>query len=52
MKNKKVHRGVLVEVKEIEDGIRRGLEARRRGDRIHWDDVKDGVGAGTIPQCK
>jgi hypothetical protein len=21
-------------------GVRRGLEARRRGDRLHWNDVK------------
>lgn len=25
---------------EFLSGVKRGLEARRRGDRLHWDDVK------------
>lgn len=25
-------------------GIRRGLEARRKGDRIHWNEVKAKLG--------
>ena len=25
---------------EFLSGVLRGLDARRRGDRIHWDDVK------------
>lgn len=29
---------------EFLSGVRRGLEARRKGDRIHWNDVKCGLG--------
>lgn len=29
---------------EFLSGVRRGLEARRKGDRIHWNDVKAELG--------
>lgn len=29
---------------EFLSGVKRGLEARRRGDRIHWNDVKAELG--------
>jgi hypothetical protein len=29
---------------EFLSGVKRGLEARRRGDRLHWNDVKVELG--------
>ena len=29
---------------EFMAGVKRGLEARRKGDRIHWNDVKAELG--------